>query len=80
MTRSPIELFWTAKKPYLNRGGMDMFFRSARTSVSRPVHAKNPDHFYSLINHCRTTVNLSKEKKGKGDKEKRRSGEKKKKS
>ena len=29
---------------------------------SRPVHpshAKNPYHLYSLINHCKTTVNLS---------------------
>ena len=41
-------------------------FRSARTSYrtfdSRPVpsvRAKNPDHLYSLINHRRTTVNLS---------------------
>ena len=24
-----------------------------------PVRAKNPDHLYSLINHCRTTANLS---------------------
>ena len=41
-----------------------------------PACKKNPDHLYSLINHRRTTVNLSKEKKGKGDKEKRRKGEK----
>ena len=43
-------------------------FRSARTSyrtfdfrpsVRPPVRAKNPDHLYSLINHRRTTVNLS---------------------
>ena len=41
-------------------------FISARTSYSpfrsRPVHpshAKNPYHLYSLINHCKTTVNLS---------------------
>ena len=55
-------------------------FRSARTSyrtfdfrpsVRPPVRAKNPDHLYSLINHRRTTVNLSKEKKGKGEKEKK---------
>ena len=25
----------------------------------RPARAKNPDHLYSLINHHRTTVNLS---------------------
>ena len=60
-------------------------FRSARTSYrtfdvrpsvrpsARPsVRAKNPDHLFSLINHRRTTVNLSKEKKGKREKEKKR--------
>ena len=44
--------------------------------MSRPVRAKNPDHLYSLINHRRTTVNLSKEKRGKREKEKKRRGEK----
>ena len=42
-------------------------FRSARTSYgtidsrppARPSRAKNPDHLYSLINHHRTTANLS---------------------
>merc|ERR1712208_26102 len=46
---------------------------------SRPVpsvRAKNPDHLYSLIIHHRTTVNLSKEKKGKREKGKRRKREK----
>merc|ERR1712208_86387 len=62
-------------------------FRSARTSYrtfdarppvpsARPVRAKNPDHLYSLINHPRTTVNLSKEKSGKREKGKRRKREK----
>ena len=37
-----------------------------------PSRAKNPDHLYSLINHRRNTVNLSKEKKGKGEREKKR--------
>ena len=36
---------------------------SKSTFDSRPVHpsirAKNPDHLYSPINHCRTTANLS---------------------
>ena len=45
----------------------------------RPSRKKNPDHLYSLINHRRTTVNLSKEKKGKREKEIRRKGEKEKK-
>ena len=56
---------------------------SVRPSVrpSRPARKKNPDHLYSLINHRRTTVNLSKEKgkKGKGEKEKKRKREKEKK-
>ena len=38
------------------------FFRSARTSYSTfdpvPSRNKNSDHLYSLINHCRTIVNL----------------------
>jgi len=59
-------------------------FRSARTSYrtfdfrpsARPSRAKNPDHLYSLINHRRTTVNLSKEKRGKREKGKRRKREK----
>ncbi len=37
---------------------------------------ENPDHLYSLINHRRTTVNLSKEKRGKREKGKRRKREK----
>ena len=45
---------------------------------SRPARKKNPDHLYSLINHRRTTVNLSKEKKGKREKEKKRKRKKKK--
>jgi len=48
---------------------------SARPSA-RPSRAKNPDHLYSLINHRRTTVNLSKEKRGKREKGKRRKREK----
>ena len=48
---------------------------------TRPVRKKNPDHLYSLINHRRITVNLSKREKGKGEKgkrekEKKRKGEK----
>ena len=43
---------------------------------SRPVRKKNPDHLYSLINHRKITVNLSKEKKGKREKEKKRKREK----
>ena len=61
-------------------------FRSARTSYRtfgsrpvRPVRAKNPDHLYSLINHRRTTVNLSKEKKRKREKGKKGKREKEKK-
>ena len=60
-------------------------FRSARPLIeplmpvpSRPtvrpvpsVRKKNPDHLYSLINHRRTTVNLSKEKKRKKEKKKK---------
>merc|ERR1712208_18967 len=48
---------------------------SARPSFRK----KNPDHLYSLINHRRTTVNLSKYKKGKrekGKKGKRKKGKK----
>ena len=48
---------------YLVGRSIRQLFRSARTSyrtfdfrLSRPVRAKNPDHLYSLINHCRTTV------------------------
>ena len=44
---------------------------SVRPSVPS-VRKKNPNHLYSLINHRRTTVNLSKEKKGKREKEKKR--------
>merc|ERR1712208_215312 len=50
-----------------------------RPSVRPPVRAKNPDHLYSLINHRRSTVNLSIEKRGKREKGKRRKGEKEKK-
>merc|ERR1712105_99963 len=60
-----------------------IIFRSARTSYRtfgsrpvRPARKKNPDHLYSLINHRRTTVNLSKEKRGKREKGKRRKREK----
>ena len=52
---------------------------SVRPSVRPPVRAKNPDHLYNLINHRRTTVNLSIEKRGKREKEKKRKGEKEKK-
>merc|ERR1712105_349341 len=47
--------------------------------VRPPARAKNPDHLYSHINHCRTTVNVSKEKRGKREKGKRRKREKEKK-
>merc|ERR1711947_30392 len=40
-------------------------------SASPSVCKKIPDHLYSLINHRRITVNLLKEKKGKGEKEKK---------
>ena len=67
-------MFWRKEpKLLLLNYSCEYIFRSARTSyrtfdVCPSARKKNPDHLYSLINHRRTTVNLSKEKKGKREK------------
>merc|ERR1712208_178235 len=81
----PMKNFGIIFGNFFSFGSSSEIFRSARTSYrtfdSRPparpsARAKNPDHLYSLINHRRTTVNLSKEIRGKREKGKRRKREK----